>query len=319
MTKSSRQQTKHMLMQAGMVVSLAIGAVAAAGSAQAQVYFRPFAYAFPQPMVEDVAPYGSYRGIARILAREGFRLVGPLGSRGDQVVATGVDSYGRRMRFIIDPYEGQVLHSRPLGSARVYDAPNGFAEPPSRGFGPADPGSEPTVIPGVSQESRSAEPNRAKRRQNSAPHANLTSPPAPPIQSAARPQGSESPNRVARPESGSRRAIAPPRPAKARPAPAEDAKAAPGPVAPAPVQPAAAAGTTPGETTAPAQTTGPQQPAARAPARGAGEAQASQASTVAKPPASQPEAAAAAPKASAPAKIDATNDPDPKEQTGAGG
>lgn len=88
----------------------------AVSPAAAQLYFRPFfqpfAYTFgyEQP-VEGEAParYGSRRAVASILAREGFRLVGPLGRRGEQIVATGYSRSEGEMRFIVDPYEGRII------------------------------------------------------------------------------------------------------------------------------------------------------------------------------------------------------------------
>lgn len=141
--------------------SLAPVCALAPGQATAQVFFYPFAYTFQRPIIEpepDVSP----RRIAAILAREGFRLLGPLAHRGDQIVATGVDAKGRRSRFLIDPYEGEVLSAwrlrpgfapegPPDGMARAEPSgPDGAdaIEPEPRG---------PTVIPGIGGEGSDAD------------------------------------------------------------------------------------------------------------------------------------------------------------------
>ncbi len=90
----------------------------AAAPATAQFFFRPFyqswRYELP-PDDEDIPRYASRRAVARIMAREGYELVGPLGRRGDQIVATGVSRRAGQARFFIDPYEGEVLHVSRLG------------------------------------------------------------------------------------------------------------------------------------------------------------------------------------------------------------
>jgi hypothetical protein len=339
-----------------MVAALAAGPTAFAESAQAQFYFRPFAYSYSyhRPMVEEPAPYGSYRSVARILAREGYRLVGPLGNRGDQVVATGVDADGRRVRFFIDPYEGQVLHSRPIASARAYQPSPELVDPPEDDSAGAPPA--PRVIPGVSEEGPNAEPpaRKADQRKNPAARLNVT----PPSQNAAHPAGPQpagsqpatvaaKPDPVMRqdpfmkPDSGSHRAVTAPRAATgAKPAapataaPTTDAKAPPQAAAPAaPAKPAAASTPQPAEAAAPGSgaaqakaavpapsAIAPQpaaaQPAAPTAATAQGAPQSSPAST-AQPASAAP--AAAAPAIAAPAKPDAANESTPKTQSSAGG
>jgi hypothetical protein len=130
---------------------LALGAALAclAGdAAMAQFYFRPFAYTYryelPPPDEDDDFDgprFASRRAVARILAREGFQLVGPLGRRGDQIVATGVSRREGETRFFIDPFEGVILHAVNLG-------PPPEAERPARrddGFTPPLGGSHPVV------------------------------------------------------------------------------------------------------------------------------------------------------------------------------
>jgi hypothetical protein len=126
-----------------LALSLAL-ACSTGNAAMAQFYFRPFVQTFrydlPPPDVYDDdydAPrFASRRAIARILAREGFQLVGPLGRRGDQIVATGVNPREGETRFFIDPFEGVILHAVTLG-----------APPPRRGDGFVPPvgGSHPVV------------------------------------------------------------------------------------------------------------------------------------------------------------------------------
>lgn len=105
-----------------------LGAIFSAAPASAQLYFRPFfqpfAYTYSDDYPEeDEAParHGSRRAVASILAREGFRLVGALGRRGEQIVATGRSRREGDMRFIIDPYEGRIIRGERLGPPPQYD------------------------------------------------------------------------------------------------------------------------------------------------------------------------------------------------------
>ncbi|WP_442753574.1 hypothetical protein ACNHKD_11230 [Methylocystis sp. JAN1] len=118
---------------APLALGLAL-ACAARDAATAQFYFRPFVqpfrYDLPPPDVEDDfdAPrFASRRAVARILAREGFQLVGPLGRRGDQIVATGVSRREGETRFFIDPFEGVILHAVSTGAPPRGD--DGFVPP----------------------------------------------------------------------------------------------------------------------------------------------------------------------------------------------
>ncbi len=60
------------------------------------------------------APFASRRAIAGLLAERGLRLEGPLDFEGPNIAAIGVDPTGRARRFVIDPYQGEVLSARPL-------------------------------------------------------------------------------------------------------------------------------------------------------------------------------------------------------------
>jgi hypothetical protein len=225
MIKPSKFEANKLLLTGCATVALATAAFVTAPAAQAQFYFRPFAYTFHRPM-EEPAPYASRRGVARILSREGYRLVGPLGSRGDQIVAMGVDARGRRVRFIVDPYEGQVLHSRPIGRARFDEGPREYGAR-QQPYGALDEDDyepqEPRVIEGVDGErSPNARPGAAPRSVNATPQ----------NQTAARPPGIESaaprvtPSEAA-PPAPMQEAVAPATPSKnARPAaPARDRRA----------------------------------------------------------------------------------------------
>ncbi len=88
---------------------LALGFLLACGAANAatgQFFFQPFfhtwRYELP-PNDDDVPRYASRRAVAQILANAGYELVGPLGRRGEQIVATGLSRRDGGMRFYIDP------------------------------------------------------------------------------------------------------------------------------------------------------------------------------------------------------------------------
>ena len=113
------------------VLALALACGLSPATATAQFFFRPFGYShhYDLPPEDDYeAPrFGSRAAIARILSREGFRLVGPLGRRGDQVVATGINPREGEMRFFIDPFEGVILHGVAIGPPRGAEEDMPFA------------------------------------------------------------------------------------------------------------------------------------------------------------------------------------------------
>jgi hypothetical protein len=109
-------RSKTLVSWVSLVPTVAVMALTTLGQAAAQFYYPPYGYAFRRPIVEP-EPNISPRRIAAILERHGYRLVGPLERRGDQIIASGIDVRGWRMRFIVDPYEGEVLSSRPVGPA----------------------------------------------------------------------------------------------------------------------------------------------------------------------------------------------------------
>ncbi|MGD9545244.1 MAG: hypothetical protein AB7F41_01390 [Methylocystis sp.] len=124
-------------------LALAAGAVAPQ-HAFAQFFFRPFAYSYSYQAPPAEAPrFASRRAVASILGREGYRLVGPLGHRGEQIVATGVSRREGEIRFIIDPYEGRILRAVRLGPPPAYDRGPRYGG----GYGPAgvDPYAPPAA------------------------------------------------------------------------------------------------------------------------------------------------------------------------------
>jgi hypothetical protein len=182
----------------------ALALCAAPQAARAQYYFRPYGHLVHQPF-EEAPRFASRRAVAAIVAHEGFRLVGPLGERGDQIVATGVDGRGRWMRFVIDPYEGEVL------SAKFIVAPT-----PAEGADPDAPaGRKPA---GIGAPTGKPPPARGSS------HRAITPPPPAATTTAAAPAAPPAP---AAPD------------AKTTPAAPPDATA----TIPAPVAPAAAATT----------------------------------------------------------------------------
>jgi hypothetical protein len=113
--------TSRLKWRKPFALGLALAAFAAADAARAQFYFRPFVHTWRYELppddddMDDAPRFASRRAAARILAREGYQLVGPLGRRGDQLVATGVSRRDGEARFFIDPYDGVVIHATPLG------------------------------------------------------------------------------------------------------------------------------------------------------------------------------------------------------------
>ncbi len=257
---------------------------AAATPAAADFFFRPFGYAFHQPIPEP-APNASPRAIAGILEEEGFHLVGALGRRGDQVVATGVDRRGRYRRFLIDPYEGEILRSWRVGPEIVHEAPGYVDAPPGayRGAPPIEPYDgqrtgaveDPLVVPGLGAEPRRPAPQ-------SAPTARRAETPGR-THAAARPDGAETPRIPHAPPS---QATKPP----ARPTPTQSA-APHSAEKPASPKPAAAR---PGERKVPAQ-----QQSGPAPATGASPTPPAEPKAPTPPQETTPHAAAPAPESSA--------------------
>ncbi|MBI1868823.1 MAG: hypothetical protein HYS06_11110 [Methylocystis sp.] len=260
----SNLRSKSFLAWASLAPALAVGALAAPQPAAAQFYFRPFAYFYRA--IEEPAPDVSPPRMASILRREGFRLDGPLGRRGDQVVATGVDAKGRRMRFIIDPYEGEVLSSRRVEPAFAPEDPHdgvARAEPlaPDEAIEPQPPG--PRVIPGIGGDGPGAEiPPPSPPRPAARPRAKAARAGANPRRGAAYPAASQGTSAAPAPAAPT---ITPPTPASTAepPVPAQATTAPPAapPAAASDAAPVAAPAAPAEATAAPAQ---PATPAAEA-------------------------------------------------------
>jgi hypothetical protein len=106
--------------------AFALAALAAPAPAGAQGYPSPYGYYPPPPNIEtpyDPDPGAMRERIAATLARLGYRLVGPLRDRGDEIFASGVDATGQMVKFVIDAGEGEVLRSWPVESGFEYGPP----------------------------------------------------------------------------------------------------------------------------------------------------------------------------------------------------
>jgi hypothetical protein len=241
-----------------------ICAAAAPIAAQAQSYYdRPYGgypgWGWGGPPPRAVSPYASRRAIAGVLAEQGYRLVGRLDFRGADIVAVGVDGYGRTMRFVVDPDDGDIVDARPVVRAAArpdMDSEDALPEPPRGALGSRRPeGLAPPAPPRAQEQGRRPQPPVASHAEPSSrdprwPQDEPASRPAArppaerPPQTAARPQDRPVERPVAAPIApaggSSHRAIAPP-PAPAAPKPAPTVTATP--VAPAPQAPSAAAPT----------------------------------------------------------------------------
>lgn len=232
-------------------LALALGIAAASAlapqQASAQFFFRPFGFAYRSEAPEETPIYASRRAVAGILGREGFRLIGPLGHRGEQIVAMGVNRREGEMRFIIDPYEGRILRAVRLGPPPMYDRgydrgpggepdyapPGGGARPYARDLGEEDGPraiEQPRRAP-KSARLRDAPPERPADQRGPAPLAPQAQPPA----STAAP----GPRAAAQP---TKPAVPPPAPPAVSPPPAPDPVpvATKAPNAPAKAEPSAA-------------------------------------------------------------------------------
>ena len=131
------RRRKAIVLWMSLASTLALAALTAPGQAAAQGFYPPYGYYPPQPSIgaepdsePETEPGISRRDVAAILARHGYRLVGPLQDHGDRIVASGVDARGGIARFIVDPDEGEILRSWPVGPAFGHGGPDeGFAVP----------------------------------------------------------------------------------------------------------------------------------------------------------------------------------------------
>jgi hypothetical protein len=109
------------------------------GQAFAQNYELPAVDDAGEPIIEphpDISPHR----VALILARHGYRFVGPLQDRGDEILASGVDADGSMMRFVIDPRDDEVVRSWPVEPGVEYGRPREIAEGPGEMLGPENYG-----------------------------------------------------------------------------------------------------------------------------------------------------------------------------------
>ena len=137
------QQTSRRLnalvFWARLAPALAFIALTALGQSAAQDYDAPPEYDADQPITEpqpDISP----QRVALILARHGYRLVGPLRDRGDHIVASGVDARGWMEKFIIDPRDGEVVRSWRVEPAFGYDGPSEGTDESGEPVGPGNYG-----------------------------------------------------------------------------------------------------------------------------------------------------------------------------------
>ena len=136
------RRRKAIVLWMSLASTLALAALTAPGQAAAQGFYPPYGYYPPQPIIgaepdsePEPEPGISRRDVAAILARHGYRLVGPLRDQGDRIVVSGVDPRGQMARFVVDPEEGEILRSWPVGPAFGHGEPDeGFAVP-----GPYEP------------------------------------------------------------------------------------------------------------------------------------------------------------------------------------
>ncbi|GAC1328393.1 MAG: hypothetical protein NVSMB26_03620 [Beijerinckiaceae bacterium] len=101
------------------IVGLAGGLALLSVSAPAQAQFFGGWWGGWRPV--QAVPYDTPippQRVARILASKGFSLSAPPRRQGEIIVAEGVDRQGQRMRFVLDAYDGEVLHGRLVGPPR---------------------------------------------------------------------------------------------------------------------------------------------------------------------------------------------------------
>ncbi len=158
----------------GLPFALALAAtVAIPQDAFAQFFFRPFANIFRTRIPDEGPPaFASRRAVAAILGRTGYQLAGPLGHRGDQIVATGFSRREGEMRFIIDPYAGRILRAVRLGPPPMIgadpQAPGAVGAPGSAGSGPAARGLDNARHPETARAPLDAAPNQQIQQRPSA-------------------------------------------------------------------------------------------------------------------------------------------------------
>jgi hypothetical protein len=246
------RRPKALVFWMSLASTLALGALTAPGQAAAQGFYPPYGYYPPQPIIRsepesepepEPEPGISRRDVAAILARHGYRLVGPLQDHGDRIVASGVDPRGGMARFVVDPEEGEILRSWPVTPAFGHGGPyEGFAVP-----GPYEPVEEGDLGAGSrdghvhARRNEGEAPDRYARGPQTARNARLS------VHSAENPARRGAPHPAASLATKARPVTAAAFPPPARPAqaPPGQVRAVIGPPAkastsPAPIQPMSA-------------------------------------------------------------------------------
>jgi hypothetical protein len=182
------RRPKALVFWMSLASTLALAALTAPGQAAAQGLYPPYGYYPPQPMIgaepesepesePEPEPGISRRDVAAILARHGYRLVGPLRDHGDRIVACGVDALGRMAKFVVDPDEGEILRSWPVSPAFGHGGPDGgFAVPGP--YGPVEEGDLGSYGPPEghvhARRNEGGPPDRYARGPLTARHADVT-------------------------------------------------------------------------------------------------------------------------------------------------
>ncbi len=176
------RRPKTLVFWTSLASTLALAALTAPGQAAAQGFYPPYGYYPPQPIMgpepePEPEPGISRRDVAAILRRDGYRLVGPLQDHGDRILASGVDAVGRMARFVVDPEEGEILRSWPVGPAFGHGGPDeGFAVPGP--YGPVEEGDlggyGPPEGPVHARRNEGGAPDRYARGPQAARHADET-------------------------------------------------------------------------------------------------------------------------------------------------
>lgn len=195
----------------------ALGAgLAASGAAQAQFFFDTWGGTFRERWEDDDLP--GYRDalpldradIRAILARRGYRLDAPMARDNDVFIVQAIDPAGRRLRLIVDAFDGRILRryeanlsAPPPPPQRGRNFEDDYFDAPARP--PRDvpaerfarPEVEPEVIPGVGPSPRTR-PEPPPRKPATARAEPKPAAPKPPV--AQKPAEPAKPVETARPE-----------------------------------------------------------------------------------------------------------------------
>lgn len=104
----------------------------AALPAQAQVFFRPFAYhgTWSGPIIDEPEPMGPARMHPRALYQEigsqGYRPLRVLSRGPETITLEAVDASARRVRLTVDAFDGEIVSVRPI-AATAAPTPRGNA------------------------------------------------------------------------------------------------------------------------------------------------------------------------------------------------